>query len=278
MERVITSEQVDRHRIEKYRFKTLIPEENQEPEKGGIQPYRFPELQDISDEPQHESPSEDSSAQDHDKAAEEPLEASQPDPAFEEMLKRVDELSSELVKTQMQLEKAETACEERMKEAKEEGYGEGLEAGKKECDTRLQQELGAIHQRLESSIKALEESRQAFLQKIESVEADLIETALDLAKEVIVKEISKDSREIALRLARLLLAEVKDAAKITLRVNPDDFEYLRDNLQKREGLDIVSDPAVGPGGVVIVSDLGEIDGEIMHRFERIKEAVFGPTR
>ncbi len=274
MERIITAQEASRHRIEKYRFKTLLPDEQEDPQDGGVRPYRFPELReecDVKEDPSTQQISEDTESQER----EENTTLAKPDPAFEEMLKRVDELSTELVKTQMELEKAEKVCQERMEEEKEEGYNEGLEAGKKECDTRLQQELGAIHQRLESSIKALEESRQAFLQKIESVEADLIETALDLAKEVIVKEISKDSREIALRLARLLLAEVKEAANITLRVNPDDFEYLKEALKDWGNLDIVADPVVGPGGVVIVSRLGEIDGQIMHRFERIKEAVFG---
>ena len=278
MERIITSKNVGQHRIEKYHFKTLMPEGEESQNEGGVQPYCFPELKDKEELSSIESPSEtviSTATQDADVSTS--AGSCESDPAFEEMLKRVDELSSELVKTQMQLEKAEAACEERMKEAKEEGYNEGLEAGKKECDTRLQQELEEIRQRLESSIEVLEESRQAFLQKVESVEEDLIETALDLAKEVVVKEISKDSKEIALRLANLLLAEVKDAAKITLRVNPEDYDYLKEALKERENLDIVADPAVGPGGVVIVSDLGEIDGEIMHRFERIKEAVFGPA-
>lgn len=278
MERVITSEKLDHHRIEKYHFKTLMPEESQVVENGGVQPYRFPELKDQNDPGELQTDAENLLPDDVKIEEEKSFSTQEPDPAFEEMLKRVDELSSELVKTQMQLEKAETACEERMKEAKEEGFNEGLETGKKECNTRLHRELEEIRRRLQSSIEALEESRKAFLKKVETVEEDLIETALDLAKEVIVKEISKDSKEIALRLAHLLLAEVKEAAKITLRVNPEDYEYLKEALKERENLDIVADPAVGPGGVVIVSDLGEIDGEIMHRFERIKEAVFGAAR
>jgi len=139
-------------------------------------------------------------------------------------------------------------------------------------------EIEALRKRLTETIATLQESQQRFIKKVDTIEEELIETALDLAKQVIVKEIQSDSKEIALRLAKLLLTEVKEAATITLKVNPDDFDYIQANLETQSNLKIVADPAVGSGGVIVLSDIGNIDGEIMHRFERIKEAVFGTVK
>jgi len=116
------------------------------------------------------------------------------------------------------------------------------------------------------------------MKKVDTIEEELIETALDLARQVVVKEIESSAQEVALRLARLLLAEVKEASKVKLKVNPDDYEYVKANLETTKNVKIVPDPAVGAGGVVILSDIGNIDGDIMHRFERIKEAVFGTVK
>jgi flagellar assembly protein FliH len=71
---------------------------------------------------------------------------------------------------------------------------------------------------------------------------------------------------------------VKEAAEVTLKVSPEDYDYLREHLAENREVEIVADPAVAPGGVVVLSDIGHIDGEIMHRFERIKEAVFGTVK
>ena len=89
-------------------------------------------------------------------------------------------------------------------------------------------------------------------------------------QEVIQKEISEDSKEIALNLAKALMDDIKDATKITIKVNPKDVKYLKENLQNVE---IVEDDAVKEGGVVILSDVGNIDAQILQRFKAIKEAI-----
>ncbi len=198
------------------------------------------------------------------------------DEAMEQMLKKADELSTNLVKMQMQLEKQQEEFEKVLQEAKESAFEEGRAAGEKACREQMQARIEEQIERMRTSVEALEKSREIFLRKIDTIEEELIETALDLAKQVVAKEVQNDSKEVALRLAKLLLAEVKEASNVTLKVNPNDYEYLKEHLgMEKDGFEIVSDPAVGAGGVIIQSDIGNIDGEIMNRFERIKEAVFG---
>ncbi|WP_456323216.1 flagellar assembly protein FliH [Hydrogenimonas sp.] len=258
METVIPPEKIKGHVIQKYHFKVLA--------SGTAK----------------ESPEETNPSSESDESCEIPPEISSDrkedthhEEVVEQMLKKADELSSNLVKMQMQLEKQQEEFEKRLEEAKRKAFEEGQKAGEEACKARMQEEIDTLKERLAASIAALEESRNQFEKKIDTIEEELIETALDLARQVVAKEIDKDSKEVALRLARLLLTEVKEATKITLKVNPQDYDYIKDRLVSSDNLQIVSDPAIGPGGVLILSDVGNIDGEIMHRFERIKEAVFG---
>ncbi|WP_456453310.1 flagellar assembly protein FliH [Hydrogenimonas sp.] len=282
METVIPPDKKSGHVIQKYRFKVLSQgvEESEESQEGGVRPYVFGELGDESETMRRERAREEDERPPEAEAPEEAAEEGEEEggAAAEELLKRIDELSTELVKTQMLLEKREAEFAERLEATRAEGYDEGVEAGRSSCAEEVAREMEPLKARLAASIEALEESRQLFLKKVDSIEEELIETALDLAKQVVVKEIERDSKEVALRLARLLLTEVKEAAQVTLKVSPEDADYLRAHLGGESHLSIVADPAVAPGGVVVLSDIGNIDGEIMHRFERIKEAVFGTVK
>ena len=200
MERIITSKNVGQHRIEKYHFKTLMPEGEESQNEGGVQPYRFPELKDKEELSSIESPSEtviSTATQDADVSTS--AGSCESDPAFEEMLKRVDELSSELVKTQMQLEKAEAACEERMKEAKEEGYNairEILKAvDKKDLMLALKSAPEELKERFLSNMsqrarEAFEEEMQFMgavkVKEVEAAQRKIVEVVQKLAEEGVV--------------------------------------------------------------------------------------------
>jgi flagellar assembly protein FliH len=268
METVIPPNRTSGHVIQKYHFKVLTAGVKDQ-EAGNCQQAPRVEMADDGAPSMDDVPPVDAADQ---------AEAAAPipnrDEVIEQMLKKADELSSNLVKMQMQLEKQQEEFERRLVEERERALEEGRNEGLAQCRQEVEQEIESMRQRLREAVSALDESRQTFLQKVDTIEEELIETALDLAKQVIAKEVERDSKEVALRLSRLLLAEIKDATEVTLKLHPDDADYVRENL-KEPHIRIEADNAVGKGGVVIVSDVGRIDGEIMQRFERIKEAVFG---
>jgi len=279
METVIPPEKVKRHIVQKYQFKVLVPDGVDEKvgeaqiENGKIQRYIFNELSDTEERKKEEIPA--LSDIEEAKEEEQTVEPQEDNSGLsEELLKRVESLSDELVKCQMTLEKREKELESRLEEERKTVFEEGVAAGRIEGQRACEEQLASMQRQIEASVRALEESRQKFLEKVDSIEEELIETALDLAKQVIVKEITQDSQEIALRLTQLLLGEIKEASSVTLKVNPQDYDYLSESL-KEEKIKIIPDSAISPGGVVVISDVGSIDGDIMHRFERIKEAVFG---
>jgi len=83
--------------------------------------------------------------------------------------------------------------------------------------------------------------------------------------------VSENSKEIAHNLAKALMDDIKDATKIQIKVNPKDAGYLKE--QDFKNVEIIEDEAVKEGGVVIISDIGNIDAQILQRFKAVKEAI-----
>ena len=189
---------------------------------------------------------------------------------IENLLAKIEELSNNIVKTQMQfenqLQEIKANCEKEKQDAFNQGYQQGLMEGKQTCESELNEKMKL----LEESIAKINNINDIFEEKILSIEKELISVALDIAKEVIQKEVSKESEQVAFNLAKSLMEEIKDATKIKIKVNPKDAEFLKD---KFENVEIIPDSAIKEGGVVIISDLGNIDAEVMERFKNIKEAI-----
>jgi len=97
--------------------------------------------------------------------------------------------------------------------------------------------------------------------------------AVDIAKEVIVKEVSEHSAEVAYSLAKELLDSLKDATKVLLKLNPEDYALIIKDFEGEDRIKIQPDKAIAKGGVVIMSDDGNLDGTIMSRFQTLKRTI-----
>lgn len=189
----------------------------------------------------------------------------------EELLKRIDDLSSQVIKMEMELERKEEEFVESLEDAKEQAFNEGVEKGSTEAQNAFQSEMAGVVGQLQTSIKKLDENSFMYENGLLSLEKELITVALDIAKEVIAKEIDADGVKVATSLASTLLKEVKDASEITIRVSPADSDSLRENFKDHKKIKIEGDEAVSPGGVIILSDIGNINGDIHTRYEQLKK-------
>ena len=189
---------------------------------------------------------------------------------IENLLLKIEELSNNISNIQNEFKKQIEECNQKaqiqIQDSYEKGKKEGFGEGKKACEEEMKEKITL----LEGSIEKLDKINETFEEKILSVEKELISVALDIAKEVIQKEISKESEQIAYNLAKSLMEDIKEATKIKLKVNPKDAEFLKD---KFKNVEIIPDDAIKEGGVVIISDLGNIDAEVNERFEAVKKAV-----
>ena len=245
MSKIINGGRSDKHFVKEYKFKEIDAEEK-ESIKATIQ--EDPKPSSVPNDKEDKNSGE----------------------IIEKLLLKIEELSQNIASAQQKFEQQIQECNSKIeiekKSAYEEGYKQGLQEGKKECEAEFKEKISL----LEESIKKIDKINEIFEEKILSVEKELISVALDIAKEVIQKEISKDSKQVAYNLAKALMEEIKESSKIKIKVNPKDAEFLKD---KFENVEIIPDSAIKEGGVVILSDLGNIDAEVMERFKTIKEAI-----
>ncbi|WP_149710414.1 flagellar assembly protein FliH [Campylobacter concisus] len=191
----------------------------------------------------------------------------------EELLKKTDELSSNIIKLQMQIENQESEFAKRLEaeisRAKEDGKNEGISQANAANEARINE----LEARFSASAAKLEEQYIKFDEFLKKIEEELGQTAIKIAKEVIDKEISTSSSQIAHHLASSLIKELSNVKNIEIRVNPEDSEYIKEQFSKNEHVKISADDAISKGGVVIISDGGNIDATMQTRLEKLKMLV-----
>ena len=283
---VITSETSPAHFIENYRFKVLgsneraqdsapvLIEENnlseelneQNLEQGGenFAPQNQPVHQMQPNMQNHFAPQSQNS------------QAHQPgfDSSFvEELLKKTDELSSNIIKLQMQIENQESEFAKRLESeivrAKEDGKNEGIAQTNAANEAKIKE----LEAKFSASAAKLDEQYAKFDEFLKKSEEELGQTAIKIAKEVIEKEVSSASSQIAHHLANSLIKELSDVKNIEIRVNPEDSDYLKEQFSKNERVKVSADDAISKGGVVIISEGGNIDATMQTRLEKLKMLV-----
>jgi flagellar assembly protein FliH len=123
------------------------------------------------------------------------------------------------------------------------------------------------------SVAALEKSADEFERALEGIKSELVTAAIDIAKEVISSELTNSSAEVAKVLSAELIKELQSASKVTLKVNPKDHGAISQSVGSLKHVEVLSDSAVSQGGVIAISDAGNIDAQISKRFERVKKAA-----
>jgi flagellar assembly protein fliH len=192
---------------------------------------------------------------------------------IEELLKKTDELSSNIIKLQMQIENQESEFAKRLEaeisRAKEDGKNEGIA----QANAANEAKINELEARFSTSAAKLDEQYVKFDEFLKKIEEELGQTAIKIAKEVINKEISTSSNQIAHHLASSLIKELSNIKNIEIRVNPEDSEYIKEQFSKNEHVKISADDAISKGGVVIISDGGNIDATMQTRLEKLKMLV-----
>ena len=267
---IIGQERLKNHNIKKYEFKTITSEmiENSTNHTESSPIVVETPIIDKQEEAQDMSLAE-SNAQ---------KIASLEQELVEKLLQKTDELSSSLAKLQIQFEKLQVESEQRVVSARDEGYKDGFREAQEKAKDELFTEVNGQKKALVDSIITLENTLKSSQKHLEELEKELSAISVDIAKEVIVSEVSENAQKIALNLTRELLKSIMDATNIKIKVNPNDYLYLKEHLADNTKVEIISDSAVSLGGVVIVSDKGNIDGTIMSRYKNLKQSVLENMR
>ena len=253
---VISNENISRHDVDKYNFKVLAFGGADEPTSE-----ETPYTQDNN--PGVRQSDIDSSA----------LSQSSKDSLIESLMKKTDDMSSNFIKLQMKLEAKEEEYLQEIQKAKEQAFAEGIEAGKQQVEDIKEAGINSGIEQFANSVATLEKSANQFEVALENIKQELISAALDISKEVIDIELSDNSGEVASVLSSELIKELQSASKVKLKVNPADHGLISQKVGSLEHVTVVSDNAVSRGGVIAISDAGNIDAQISKRFERVKRAA-----
>lgn len=258
METLITKDRLEKHTVDKYKFKVFSLGDGHHEEESV---HRDGVFKSFDAQPEHEE------------ADDKVVEKGNKDELVESLLKKTDEMSSNFIKLQMKLEAAEEECASKVESAKKEAYQNGMDDAKAQFASQQSNEKAAAIEQFAISVKKLEESANEYKNVLESIKKELLEAALDIAKEVIEVELSNNSAKVAYTLATELIKDLQSASKITLKVNPGDHGELSEKVGSMGNIEVISDRAVSPGGIVAISDAGNIDAQILNRYERVKQAA-----
>ncbi len=255
MAQVIREDSLAMHSVNKYNFKVISKGAQSESKLTAStlsETPTSPKIQDV-----------DSSA----------LSSSSKESLIESLMKKTDEMSSNFIKLQMKLEQKEEEFSTALAKAKEEAFAEGIEAGIAKAKEEFSQDISKSKELFMDSIKKLDESADEFVRGLEGTKKELMIAAVDIAQEVVKIEVSMHSNEIAKKLADELLNDLQSASKVTLKVNPNNHGAISEHLGELKHVSVVSDSAVSEGGVIVLSDAGNIDSQISKRFQRVKRTA-----
>jgi flagellar assembly protein FliH len=108
-----------------------------------------------------------------------------------------------------------------------------------------------------------------------SVEHELVELAIQIAKKVVAREVTID-REVALTLVKVSLAKLHNRSIAEIHLNPEDYSFVKNHLDKldfRGKIDLVEDKSISIGGCLIHTETGDIDARIESQFDEISHGL-----
>jgi len=170
------------------------------------------------------------------------------------------------------LRSAETAKQQSM----ETGRAEGWEAGRSEG---YRQGLAEAEELKQQAVQVMAEANAYREQTIMGMEREIVDLALAIAGRVIHKQVEADP-ELVTAVARQALRQVVGGKSVFLRVHPQQVELLQEKAAELSSmlpggttLQVVADPGIQPGGVMVESDEGWVDATLSSQLEQIREAL-----
>jgi len=148
------------------------------------------------------------------------------------------------------------------------GEKDGLEMGTKKNEKDLENIHGILKDLIDEKINIVKKYEEEILQLIDLIARKVVETTVSINSGAVKETILKS----------LMLAI--DRSEITVRVSPDDFDYVKeikpDFFEKIDGLKsitITSDASVSHGGCYVETTFGDIDARLEKQLDKISESI-----
>lgn len=196
--------------------------------------------------------------------------------------RRAEERAAQIV-TAAQAERRrliDTATEEGFaageRAGKELGYIEGGERGLDDARAEHGARLEEVGARWTKALDAFEALRESMLMQAKT---DALALALRLAERITKRVVAADPKVASAQMAAALEL-IGRPTRLTVRTHPDDLEEttreaktLATRLAAARHLEVIPDPALTRGSIIVSSDRGVIDATIETQLERVCEAL-----
>jgi flagellar assembly protein FliH len=174
---------------------------------------------------------------------------------------------------QTRLQELEREVESRPKQAYQRGYDEGQVAGIQQANARLE----PLMAKLALSIKDLATVRKRHLI---DAEEDAVRLAIAVARRVLHRELSVDPESLwGVVKAAFERVDARDIHRV--RLNPEDVPILQRHLASAgmpPRVELVPDPALERGGVIVETDRGSIDASVSSQLGEIERGLVDLVR
>jgi flagellar assembly protein FliH len=169
------------------------------------------------------------------------------------------------------LERSRQSDKERSKKTYDKGYRDGERAGITSEKKKLESLLNSLHQ-------VLLELDGLKMEAYRNCEKEIVGLALAVAEKIIRLEVGT-RREVVANVVKETLKRLLDHDNIKIRVNPSDYELLKNEVSQFSGLvenleTIIfeEDNSIDCGGCIIETNLGDIDARIEKQIQAVEEA------
>lgn len=117
-------------------------------------------------------------------------------------------------------------------------------------------------------------------QMIAGAEKEILELALTVATKIIGRDLERD-RDVLLEIVANAITQARMAKAMIVRVNPKDAQTLREKRAKlmelvgrQIDLAVRDDSDVEPGGCIIQTEFGTIDGQLKTQYEMLRNVLY----
>ncbi len=166
--------------------------------------------------------------------------------------------------------------EREIERIRQEAYERGMASGLKKGAAEQKQALTQHENSLAGLIQELAKARKEFLNRLE---VDVLNLAFAIAEKILNHEIATD-KDVVRKVLGGALSKMVDHEGMKIRVNPDDYEYLKaiteapfPGLEEIKSVMLEEDASIGRGGVFIVSALGEVDARLDQQMSILRDAL-----
>jgi len=152
-----------------------------------------------------------------------------------------------------------------------EAYEKGFEQGQKDGQEVGERSLDQQVQQFRDLVQALAREKEELYRKREK---ELLDLVLLISRKVVVRELKAQPESIHEVVAggfRILA----DTENIKLRINPQDHEILQWAPQESwpPGVELIADGTIAPGGFIMETTCGDIDGTVKNRWAVVARMV-----